>query len=811
MKKRWFILTIFILLGVLIMPMKALLQSSLDSTTNYATRFLRVRPESTRPQDLTLTMGQLLAFKDHVFIRVDDTIDNLHDVNREAIMQLKPLIEIDLTGLNQSEFDRNFDFYYGLYEDLFTLYSYTLESRWVEGRGVWHRPFESDLNAVRQTLEDLQAVGINMLFVETFWMGRLIYMSDIPGTHQHAFTFNGYRDESVDYGTNLLVAFIEEAKAYDIEVHAWVENFFVGFGTNINGSPILQSNPQWSLYNHDGSIPQKFETNYLFMDPANPEVREYLKQIYVEIAGFQGVASIHLDYIRYPVNMNPRSATNNGDTGYSAIAEREFKHRYGYTGDLRNMVIENAQVARDWQDYKTQNISSFVAGVHYRIKTTYPDVYLSTAIFGNVDNAIRTKNQDWQSWIDQGYIEIILPMAYYQSSLTVRNEARTLNDKLGYNAFSYVGIAPSYMGYNDHLNTVQINASQDARSQGVTFFATQSYLIQHFNGRTPENMRVQDILRQGVFRNDAILPHQDISNVLNVSLDEMLSRSERIYVPHGAMTPSQKNQLESVFMDWRNLTLDTNDDVGNLINTIEAFKISDVASGSAVNRLQETMNYLLMILNIHFTRGQWEETIDLSVDPDQKLELPPLNPLDAPLNLRIEAYKVLWDASPLVQNFMLYINGESFQITEASFDLRTINLFEGPLRFTVKALGDNIYTADSDLSEDLEYQTERISPPQNLRIINDVLFFDPVENAEGYRIRIGGQTFLTELNQFSLVGLDLPAQALSITVTSLGNNYQTLNSSPSISIRYTVKAERLQIVFKSLFFDFAKLIVASGE
>lgn len=807
--RRMLLLILF--LGVIMLPTQKEIYSSLDSTTNFATRFLNHRPESTRTHDLTLTLVQLVSFRDHVFELADRTINDLHDVDADEILRRKAIIEMDLVGLNEAEFNRNFDKYYQLYEDLFTLYSLTLESRSVEGRGVWHRPFEADLAMVRQTLQGLNDLGINMLFLETFWMGRLIYRSDVPYTYQHAFTLGGYRDDSVDYGTNLLLAFVEEAKVYDIEIHAWVENFFVGFGTNVNGSPILQARPEWSQLNHDGTLPQKFETNYLFMDPANPEVREYLKNIYVEMAGIDGVASIHLDYIRYPVNTNPRSPTNNGDTGYSAIAEREFMSLYGYSGDLRQLVVENAQAAKDWQEYKTQNISMFVAGVYHRIKTHHPEVYLSTAIFGNVNNAIQTKNQDWQSWIDDGYIEMILPMAYYQSSLTVRNESINLNRLVGLNAFSYVGIAPSYMGFNDHLNTTQIQASLDAKAQGVTFFATQNYMLRHFNGVTPENSKVISILQNGVFRQPSILPHQDLKTVLEVSLAEMLDRSQRIYVPHEAMTVNQKNALAAVFNDWQSRPLITQEDLGQLIETIETFEVSTLSSGNATLRLQEALDYLIMLLQIRHIRNRIDATIDLSQDPDIRPQLPPLEMLQSPQNIRIEGPMIRWDEVPTTSNFRVYINGQPFDTETNEFDLRSINLFEGSLTISVKSLGNNVLTIDSQLSLSIEHTISRTRSPGNLRIHNDVLTFDEVPGAVAYQIRVGTLTFTIEDNQFNLNEQNLASQEYALTVVALGDNYQSVNSLPSSSLRYRAQDLRIQNRFKTVLKELAKTIVTSGE
>jgi len=362
--KKSLILWMIILIGGVFMTTENTNSITLSSGVNSATNYLEIRPNSDKSNN-ELTRTQLLAFLGTVTTEVDNAITGLYDIDQALVTNRIDTLTSLLTGVTDTMFTNDRAFYYSLYESLFELYSYCLESRTVEGRGMWHRPFESNLDQVRETLQNLSDMGINMLYVETFWMGRLIYDSQVPDTFQHYFTLGGYKDGTVDYGSNLLEAFIEEGKTYGIEVHAWVENFFVGYGTSYTDSPILKVHPEWALYNYDGTIPQKREVNYLFMDPANPETRDYLKAIYGEIAITMDVASIHLDYIRYPVAQNVTNPpSSNQDTGYSIYAEREFKSIYGYTGDVRNLVITNPQAALDWREYKTTVISDFVAGVY---------------------------------------------------------------------------------------------------------------------------------------------------------------------------------------------------------------------------------------------------------------------------------------------------------------------------------------------------------------------------------------------------------------------------------------------------------------
>jgi uncharacterized lipoprotein YddW (UPF0748 family) len=277
-----------------------------------ATNFLTPRPGSSR-SSTTLTLSQLNSFRNTVQNFVNTANNQLYDVDIDRLQSRLNIVSEKLNGVTTTVFNNNQAYYYALYEELFSIYGQAIESRPIDGRGMWHRPFERTLDEVRITLQEMKDLGINMLFVETFWLGRLIYESSVPDTFQHGFTrINGYGE----YGTNLLKAFVEEGKDYGIEVHAWVENFFVGFGSSYVDSPILAARPEFASINYNYSIPQRSEVNYLFMDPANPEVRRYLKNIYIEIVTSTDVASIHLDYIRYPVAKNVTSTNPQNNLRY---------------------------------------------------------------------------------------------------------------------------------------------------------------------------------------------------------------------------------------------------------------------------------------------------------------------------------------------------------------------------------------------------------------------------------------------------------------------------------------------------------------
>ena len=103
-----------------------------------------------------------------------------------------------------------------------------------------------------------------------------------------------------------LKIWINEAHKRNIKVHVWFQTFYVGNKPpETNPEYILAQKPNWANYQkrnaYSDTIPYSVsEHNGYFIDPANPEVRDYLQNILKEIIENYNVDGINLDYIRYP-------------------------------------------------------------------------------------------------------------------------------------------------------------------------------------------------------------------------------------------------------------------------------------------------------------------------------------------------------------------------------------------------------------------------------------------------------------------------------------------------------------------------------
>ncbi len=341
----------------------------------------------------------------------------------------------------------------------------------IQARGVWHRPNvtgeETSLAGICGVLDTFRETGINLVFLETFYHGMTVYRSSlIPYyTGFEAFDYSPYPD--------YLSAFVAEAGERGIEVHAWVEDFYIG----VNENYFTRHLSNWLMLTKSGSIRNAEGAEYggyLFLDPANPQVRQYLVDFYHELLGrFPEIAGLNLDYIRYPLS------GDGDDTGYTEAAMDGFAVQVGLTfpeGASRQEKVE-AVAARevDWINYRADQVTTFVGQVYEMVKDQHPGVLLSTAVFPEQGKSFADKKQDFGTWLQRGYLDIITPMAYYDDIPTLKRALEEMLPGLS-SCYCYAGISPTYHNLSDQRVLEQIQTVEAVGADGYVFFGSQSIL-----------------------------------------------------------------------------------------------------------------------------------------------------------------------------------------------------------------------------------------------------------------------------------------------------------------------------------------------
>lgn len=322
----------------------------------------------------------------------------------------------------------------------------------IELRGLWHRPVERSAIAIRHTLDQLVDAGFNALFLETFYTGYTIYPSNIAPQ----------RGEFL--GWDPLQVWAEEAAARGIELHLWVHLFHLGRIT-------IDRHVLWTNLQRDGSIGATLEPGLYYGDPGHPEVRDYVFSVLQEMVERYPVAGLHLDYVRYPT-------TNHLDntSGYSPMSRQLFKEASGYD-PMDISPSTHPAVWAEWLRWQEQNITGFVERIASWRDEEHPNLILSAAVVPDIDEAIRTKRQNWLAWTEAGWLDLVTPMIYSLDNGHVANQIAQLSGQTG-GAWFVPGIAP-FMGMSPHQVIDQVTASRAAGQPGAVLFALHSVDARH--------------------------------------------------------------------------------------------------------------------------------------------------------------------------------------------------------------------------------------------------------------------------------------------------------------------------------------------
>lgn len=209
---------------------------------------------------------------------------------------------------------------------------------------------------------------------------------------------------SADTATLALVA--SKAAHYGIEVHAWIWTMNRG-----------DAEPSWLDYNRLGKSlgeEKAYVDYYKFMNPAHPDVREFLQKKFRELTVVKGIKGVHMDYIRYvdailPVGLQPKynlkqnSVMPQFDYGYHPVMTNLFTEQYG----LNPLEDQNHQTDSLWLAFRLDELNKTVHLLREVIQSQ--DLEITAAVFPTPEISRTMVMQDWNSW----QLDRYFPMVYH--------------------------------------------------------------------------------------------------------------------------------------------------------------------------------------------------------------------------------------------------------------------------------------------------------------------------------------------------------------------------------------------------------------
>lgn len=345
--------------------------------------------------------------------------------------------------------------------------------------------------------DQLAAAGINTVFFETLNAGYPIYPSRVAP-----------QQNPLVKGWDPLGSAVKLAHERGIELHAWVWVFAVGnrpHNALLNlpldyPGPVLTAHPNWANYDNRGqTIP--VGQGKPFLDPANPEVRQYLTKLFSEIITRYPVDGLQLDYIRYPFQDPSADRTY----GYGNAAREQFQSITGVdpaTISPRDPVFQpsmtrivngkpvpvvlspeeigaarqrNRELWQQWTEFRIEQVNSFVAETSKQLRQLRPNIIISAAVFPLPPHDRLNKiQQHWEVWAKRGDVDLIVPMSY---ALDTNRFQKLVAPYLTQKELNSTLIVPGIRILNlpETLAIDQIQSIRDLPGKGYALFAAQDF------------------------------------------------------------------------------------------------------------------------------------------------------------------------------------------------------------------------------------------------------------------------------------------------------------------------------------------------
>lgn len=236
-----------------------------------------------------------------------------------------------------------------------------------------------------EILDNLKSKNFNTIYFQVRSQGTVFYKSKYEPWSPY---LTGKFGEEPNYDP--LEFLLEEAHKRNFEVHTWLNMINVKTGDSpipITDPPhIAIARPEWVKKYNDGN-----NVSY-WLDVGFPEVREYLKNLCVEIVENYKVDGIHLDYIRYP------GIDFDDSLSYELYGQKKSK-----------------------SDFRRENINKLVASIYDTLIAINPMIKIGSApigIYENIENARGWEGkhsvfQDSREWLKRKKHDYLTPQIYW--------------------------------------------------------------------------------------------------------------------------------------------------------------------------------------------------------------------------------------------------------------------------------------------------------------------------------------------------------------------------------------------------------------
>jgi uncharacterized lipoprotein YddW (UPF0748 family) len=329
-----------------------------------------------------------------------------------------------------------------------------------------------------RAVEDCVRIGCSLLFLQVSGRWDSYFLSRV---------FPRGQSLAAETEDNLAYA-IRLAHARGVRVHAWVNGLLAWAAPDPPRDPehVFRRHPDWLLVGPDGRSLGRLSRRELdalrldgyFLEPCVPEVRTELRRFILDLVTRYDLDGVHLDYIRFP----------SSNWGFQPEIRARYLAERGY--DPRDLYLRARELAAEhgdawvaderarWLTWHRGCVTQLVRLISQDLKAVGSELELSAAVLADPRSARDDFGQDWVEWLDEGLLNLVVPMVYRPSAKQVLELLQRIGDAVDPGTRLYAGVSLQFLDASEIAPIEHLMGRYGA--DGVAFF---SYNLLRANGR----------------------------------------------------------------------------------------------------------------------------------------------------------------------------------------------------------------------------------------------------------------------------------------------------------------------------------------
>lgn len=241
-------------------------------------------------------------------------------------------------------------------------------------------------------------------------------------------------------GFDPLATVLRAAHGAGLRVHAWVNVNLVASAAElpVARDHLVHRRPDWLMVPReiaqelaavDSESPayvgklarwarsQSADIEGLYASPIVPGAADHVTAVVRDLARRYPIDGVHFDYARYP----------NERFDYSRAAIAEFRAYVRPRLDaIRRLQIDREEAddlfawpdarLQEWRMFRVARMTALITRLRTAVKAERPGAIVSVATKPDLREAYDHRLQDWRTWLENGLVDVVCPMAYTPES-----------------------------------------------------------------------------------------------------------------------------------------------------------------------------------------------------------------------------------------------------------------------------------------------------------------------------------------------------------------------------------------------------------